>query len=81
VDGGDGGAPSIGYFTASYDLNPTPSGSTVGANIASVEPGLRTVSAYNSDHQLVAQEQVVVKADALTFMDWFEPLRTPGPGQ
>ena len=70
----------MGYFTSDYILNTAPSESTTGAYIASVQPGVRTVSAYK-DGQLVAQEKVVVEADALTYMNGLEPLGTAAAGQ
>lgn len=78
----DAGAVSISYLTASAGTSsPTFSASTYLASVYSVEPGVRTVSAYNKDGQPVAEEKVVVKADAITYMEWLEPLRAPGAGQ
>lgn len=41
-----------------------------------VAPGLRTVTAFK-DGQQIAEERVVVKADAVTFMNWFAPRSGP----
>lgn len=67
------------YFAPDFQAFPEPSTNTLGAYLEGVEPGVRTVTAWKGDSK-VAEEQVVVEADAVTVMSWLEPLRAPGPG-
>jgi hypothetical protein len=77
----DAGSSPIVYFDSlGQYLSLSPTDSTIQGYIAAIEPGLHTISAWNGDQE-VAEEQVVVKADALTILPWLFPKRAPGAGE
>lgn len=80
VEGADSGVTRVSYNGSVAPTQNAPSESTFSAYISGVEPGVRTITAWKGNVK-VAEDVVVVKADSVTFMNWFAPSRKPGSGQ
>ena len=71
--------PDAVTFYSSRDTQPTPA--TVLALMGGVEPGYRTISAWEDvpgrGKVKVAEQAIMVKPGSVTYVPWFEPSASP----
>jgi hypothetical protein len=77
-----GSRPVQVYQTAAGILAPVPDASAFAAVAWNLAPGRRWVTARDPvTNRVIAREQVILKADSLTVLNWLEPKREPGSAE